>query len=484
MRRVAIVGGGLAGLTAAYDLEQARRGGAVLDWYLFEASGRLGGTVSTTRVHGPDGEYVLEDGPDGWLTEKPAARQFAQELGLGADLLPCNETGKRTYVDLESQLTPLPARMRMMVPEDLEALEDSPLFTDTARAAYRRELEHADVLRASAPAVDESVASFVHRHFGDEVLRKVASPLLSGVFGGDVQRLSVQAVMPTFVALEREHGSLIAGLQAKAAERGDRTVQPTFTSLRRGMGSLPEAIVAALPPEHLLLGNRAAGLRHTSAGWLVRFTGSGTSGCAMGWVPFDELILATPIDTTRELLSDVDLAMASLIPTEASSATLATLCWPAATATEVRLPPGFGFLVPPSPVIDRPQLLAGTFVDQKYSDRAPAGARVLRAFFGELGSAYLAGASDELVADTALAELRAKLGPLPLPDARLTTVRRWPRSLPQYEVGHLQRMARLDERVKQTGRLHLLGNGFRGVGVPDLIRDARAAVVHLLGSLN
>ena len=479
MARIAILGGGIAGLAAAYELEKQRLAGKAVDWHLFEASNRFGGTIATTRLHTPDGEYLLEDGPDGWVTEKPWARQLAEELGLGDQVIPCNESAKRTYIRLDGQLLPTPDRMRLMVPEDLGALDDSPLFSEAAKLAYATELRRADELRQTVPSEDESVASFVRRHFGEEVLAKVAGPLLAGVFGGDVERLSVRAVMPAFVEMQNECGSLIAALQKRARARGPRPPQPTFTSLRHGMATLTEALLAYLPADRLHADTRATTLGRAQNQWLVRFTGTASNSCAIGFVPYDGLLLATPIDAARHLLTPIDSAAAALLPTQASSAVLATVCWPAELAAAFTVPPGFGFLVPPG-TQETPQLLAATFADQKYPGRAPEGSKVLRAFFGSTGAARLAAASDAEVARHALAELRSILGPLPEPDPTLTTVRRWPRSLPQYEVGHLDRMVELHERIQALGNLALLGNGYRGVGVPDLIRDARVAARTLI----
>ena len=491
MTRVAILGGGIAGLAAAFELEQQRRAGSPVDWYLYEAADRLGGIVETTRLAAPGGEYILEGGPDAWVTEKPWARELAEELGLGGEIIPCNEATRKTYVWVGGQLVPMPDRMRMMVPEDLAALGDSALFSPEARAAYAHERERADELKATAPTADESVASFVRRHFGDEVLEKIGAPLLSGVFGGDPARLSVRAVMSPFVRMEAEHGSLIVALQRQRAARGDSPRPATFTSLRRGMGSLVEALVAALPADRLHTGNTATELARSSDGqWLVRFTGPGSNACAVGFVPFEQVVLATPVDGTRKLLAPISDRAATLIPQNASSAVLASFCWPSETAQSFTVPPGFGFLVPQTTAVaavvkdveQRPRLLAGTFTDQKFPHRAPPGARVIRTFFGGETADALEGEADQAIAAEALRELQAILPGLPAPEPALTTVRRWPRSLPQYEVGHLDRMAELDGIVARLGQLHLLGNGYRGVGVPDLIRDARAVAREIAAS--
>jgi len=489
MKRFAIVGGGIAGLAAAYELELARKRGADIDWQLYEASNRLGGIVETTLTEG----FVLEGGPDGWVTEKPWARELAIELGLEKDLITSNDDTRKTWIYIDGQLQPIPDRMRMMVPEDLTTLEGSPLFSQEARKAYATELTRADELRANSPDTDESVASFVNRHFGEEVLTKIAAPLLSGVFGGDVHKLSVRAVMPNFVTMEREHGSLIAALQAKAKTRGNRPQQPIFTSLRNGLGSLVDALVARLPADRLHLNRSALSLKREGKLWCLRYSTPNAKGNpGKGKRHFNHILLATPIDTTRTLLQPLDPTAANLIPKDASSAVLAAFAWPSETAATFTIPPGFGFLVPatnkschpersegsasPSEQQDSPtSLLAATFVDQKFPNRAPANARILRAFFGGPSADALSPQSDQEIVTAALEQLRKILGPIPTPEAHRTTVRRWPRSLPQYEVGHIERIAELDRHIATLGNLTLLGNGYRGVGLPDLIRDARAA---------
>ena len=482
MKRIAILGGGIAGLAAAYQLERQRDAGAPLDWYLYEASDRLGGTVQTTRRVTADGEWILEGGPDAWVTEKPWARELAEELGLGDQVIPSNDAGRKTYVWVDGELAAMPDRMRMMVPEDLATLDASPLFSDAAKAAYGGELARAEELKASVPHEDESVASFVRRHFGEEVLDKIGAPLLSGVFGGDVAKLSVRAVMTAFTEMEAEHGSLILALQKQRAERGEKPAQPTFTTLRRGMETLTEAITAGLPPNRVQKRTGAAALARSGCGeWMVRFDGPGASACSIGFVPFDHLLIATPVDVARRLLNDLDAETGDLIPTEASSAVLVTFCWSAEVAKSFSVPPGFGFLVPQhgDARADRPRLLAGTFTTQKFDGRAPAGARVLRVFFGGAAADSLQPQPDDAVAEEAWRELKAVLSHLPKPEPSLTTVARWPRSLPQYQVGHKTRMDRLKERVAAMGNLTLLGNGYHGVGVPDLIRDARDAARQL-----
>jgi oxygen-dependent protoporphyrinogen oxidase len=453
MKRVAIVGGGVAGLAAAYELAQLARRGADVQSELFEASGRLGGIVETVR----EGGFVIECGPDAWVTEKPWAKELAVELGLGDELISSNDAERKTYVLIDKKLQAMPNGMRMMVPVDLDALDASELFSMEAKHAYHDETRRSNELRAGAPVDDESVAEFVRRHFGDEVLEKLGAPLLSGVFGGDVAKLSVRAVMGPFVAMERERGSLIAALQARVAET---KALPVFTTLRSGLGTLVDRMISATPKDWIRLAARVEYVSREEDGWLV--------GTARGVERFDAVMMAAPVDVARSLLEPVDERAGQLMEMEASSAVVVGFGF--ADAAKAPVPPGFGFLVPPE---SDGLLLACTFMDQKFDDRVPEGGRLLRAFFGSKAAERLMRCGNDETAAVARMELARVLGPLPEP--QMTVVRRWPRSLPQYGVGHLERMAELKDRVGRLEGLWLLGNGYRGVGLPDLVRDARAA---------
>jgi oxygen-dependent protoporphyrinogen oxidase len=460
VKRIAIVGGGIAGLTAAYELSRQIRDGAELDVALFESSNRLGGIVETVR----EGGFILECGPDGWVTEKPWARALAEELGLGGEIMPSNDATRKTYVLLDGRLQPMPDGMRMMVPTDLAALDGCEIFSPEAREAFRAEITRAEELKASAPNDDESVADFIDRHFGREVLEKIGAPLLSGVFGGDVTTLSVRAVMAPFVAMEKEHGSLIVAMQS----RGEASTRKPaiFTTLRSGLGTLVDRMIAAIPSDWIRLGDEASYISNGPEGWLV--------GTAREVERFDAIIMAAPVDVARVLLGPVDGRAAELMEMDASSAVVVGFGF--ADAAHFSIPPGFGFLVPPG---SGSLLLAATFMDQKFTDRVPENGRLLRAFFGGAAAERLMRCGNDETASVARLELAGILGPLPEP--QITVVRRWPRSLPQYSVGHLERMAELRDRVGALDGLTLLGNGYNGVGLPDLVRDARAAAIKVAG---
>jgi oxygen-dependent protoporphyrinogen oxidase len=523
MKRIAIIGGGIAGLSAAYELARLARDGAPIEAVLFEASTRFGGIIETVR----EGGFTIEAGPDAWVNAKPHARELAIELGLESELIPSNDATRKTHIFLSTpsnpsgSLVPMPDGFNMMVPTDLEALEASPLFTPEAVAAYRAEPARAAELLASIPNSDESVADFTLRHFGPEVLTRLAAPLLSGVFGGDVHKLSVRAVMPAFVAMERQYGSLITALQTKSPQPATDNLpapNPIFTTLRSGLGTLIDHIVAAIPPNWLRLQTTVTAIQRNSADghpWTVQ----STSAKRPESESFDEIFLATPLDVTRRLLAFLDPAAAALLPTESTSAVLVAFAFN--DASHVALPPGFGFLVPPAPGSpsrisryperdsslacqsarrERPPdfasapgptvstpglLLACTFTDQKFPHRVPPGGRLIRAFFGGAAADRIGRCNNDETAAIARLELARILNtsvpisaaaPRPAPPPAITVVRRWPNSLPQYAVGHPDRIAELRVRLQQSAPgLILLGNATDGVGLPDLIRHSRAA---------
>ena len=325
----------MSGLATAYQLACD---GA--EFTLFEGSGRLGGIVETVHSQG----FVIECGPDSWVTEKPWARELATELGLDHQIIASNDQWRRTYLlhgaGRLAQLVPIPDGMRMMVPAKWGPLLESPLFSWQARLAYLREPKRAADLKASAPADDESVADFVRRHFGEEVARTIAGPLLSAVFGGDIAQLSARAVMPAFGRMEAEEGSLIQAVQRRAQE----SPQAIFTSLASGLQMLIDRMVLRLPAASVHLRQPVLRIEPDRGGW--RLTTSGGADL------FDAVVLTTPLDVTRALLRPLDgqgARMAHLLPQQATSAIVVALAFDAGQAARMRIPRGFGFVVPRFP---------------------------------------------------------------------------------------------------------------------------------------
>jgi oxygen-dependent protoporphyrinogen oxidase len=466
-KRIAIAGGGISGLATAYQL--ACDG---VECTLFEASDRLGGIVETVRSQG----FVIECGPDSWVTEKPWARELAVELGLEDQIIASNDQWRRTYVQQGSgrltQLVPIPDGMRMMVPGKWGPLLESPLFSWQARLAYLREPKRAAELKASAPGHDESVADFVRRHFGEEVTRTIAGPLLAAVFGGDIAQISVRAVMPAFVRMEAEEGSLIQAVQRSAQQ----SLPAIFTTLAGGLETLIERVVARLPSNSLQLRQPVLRIDADRGSWqLVTEAGEDR---------FDAVVLATPLHVTRSLLQPLEngARMAGLLPQQATSAIVVALAFAPAQAARLRIPRGFGFVVPQAfggEGAPSHQLLACTFVHQKFPGRVPEGGMLLRAFFGSHSADALLGETEDQLVEHARLQLSHILGPLPA--ASETVVRRWPHSMPQYAVGHLDRMAELESLLTTMPGLYLVGSSYHGVGLPDLIRQGRAIARVLAG---
>ncbi len=463
-KRVAILGGGVSGLTAAYVLH--RDYSETCEFTLFEAENRLGGIVETVHAEG----FTIECGPDSWVTEKPWLEQLARELGLANELLRSNDHARRTYIARDGSLTPLPDDMRMMVPANLTAVSTSSLFSEMAKQAYIEEPSRAGELRDMALAnreddYDESIAAFVRRHFGDEVVDTVARPLLAGVFGGDIEKLSARALLAPFITLEAQYGSLIAGLQ----QRRPISKSSVFTTLSSGLGTLVDRLRLSLPTDSIRLFSPVLAVHSHQSRWTVE--------TAAGCESFDRICIATPLDTTRGLLASLPFRegqrAATLLPTDATSGLVVALGYKAQTKPAPSIPSGFGLLVAANSASNC-SLLASTFLHQKFSRRAPEGATLLRAFFASSAADDLSTRTDDEIATIARDQLTGLLGPLP-PHADVTVVRRWPRSLPQYEIGHVGRMAQFNHCLSALPGIVVAGNALRGVGLPDLVRDATHA---------
>lgn len=454
MRRVAIIGGGIAGLSAAYYLAQARQRGADVDWVLLEQSQRLGGVIRTDYRDG----FVLEAGPDSFLSAKPEAADLCRELGLAGEIIHSNHSQRKTYIVVRGRLVPLPDGLQFMVPTRVMPMVATPLFSLATKIRM--------MLEVFAPAGnhngDESVGDFVRRHFGQEMVDRVAEPLLAGVYGGNADRLSIRAVLPRFVDMERREGSLVRATLKAMKSSSHAAPQPLFTSLRRGMQQLVDALVAALPSSSLRLQQSIASIRRAGNAWEVLSAG--------GSERFDTVLLALPAPLAADLVSSaIPGAAAQLQPIQYTSSVAVLLA-----CDRADLPPGHGFLVPAS---EGRKLLACTFVHKKFSFRAPEGAALLRCFFSSARVPNLLGHSDEQLKDVARQELKAILGFDLQP--RFTCAFRWRHGLPQYETGHLERTAEIEAQLKQTAGVQLIGNSLHGIGVPDCIRSARQAVSEL-----
>ncbi|MGC1781216.1 MAG: protoporphyrinogen oxidase [Acidobacteriaceae bacterium] len=494
MKRIAIIGGGIAGVSAAYEVAKQQQAGAHVECILFEATHRLGGIVETERRDG----FVLECGPDSWVTEKSEARELAVELGLESDVIFSQDERRKTYLADGRSLHAMPDGMRMMVPVQWGAMLNSPQLSWQAKLAYLREPKLAEQLKATAldatnPPRDESVRDFIFRHFGAEIADTVAAPLLAGVFGGDISVLSARAVLPAYVALEREHGSLIEGVRKRA--RAADFAAPVFSTLRKGIDGLIDRMASHIPSKNVYCGSRMEAIEPTGNGWRIYVDSPDVEERALGST-FDALLIAAPAKATARLLALLNASMAELLPRRSSSAIVVNFGFAPEQAGTMRIPLGFGFLVrqrgetqPTSrkdpqydlELLAQRALLACTFVDQKFRHRAPEGGRLLRAFFGGPNADDLLQLDDAKLHALTHAALERILGKLPEPAVSL--IRRLPDSLPLYLVGHLERMAELESQAAKFPHLRFIGSAYHGVGLPDVIRGARSAARDTISTL-
>jgi oxygen-dependent protoporphyrinogen oxidase len=464
MTSIAIIGGGISGLAAAFTLEEPRRAGAV-EYTLFESSPHLGGVLRTEKIEG----CILEAGPDSFLTEKPWATDLCRALGLADQLIGSNDAERKTYILVRSRLIPMPDGLMFMVPTKILPTALSPLFSWTTKLRMAQELFHPP----RAADSDESVAVLVERHYGTEMVDRLADPLLSGVYGGEAASLSVRAVLPRFAEMERTHGSLGRAMLAARKKMPRPAKQPLFTSLKNGMQQLVETLVARLHQPSLLTNTLVQSIQPEAGGWTVELYPE-AQGSKLKSDHFDAVILAVPTHVAAQLLesSSPDLS-AELAAIAYSSSITVGLGYD----RQVRqsLPPGFGFLVPRS---EGRHLLAATFVHNKFPHRAPDDRALLRCFFAGSTAENIWQLSDDAIVAIVRNELEQILGLQAAP--LFARVFKWKSAMAQYSVGHLECLDRIERLRQQLPKLALAGNGYRGIGVPDCIRSGQDAAKQIL----
>ena len=495
-KRVAILGGGVSGLTAAYTLARAREAGAPVEELLIEASDRLGGVIRTERVEG----FVLEAGPDSFLAEKPEAAALARELGLGDLLIGSNDSQRRTYILHGGRLVPLPDGLMFLVPTRLWPMVTTPLLPLGSKLAMATELFAKPPSSNSEQDTDESVASFVRRHFGDAMLENVADPLLAGVYGGDSGALSVRSVLPRFWDMERKHGSLTrATLRAMRQRRkasctngaaqpdtagtgaAPRGKLPLFMTLRDGLGQLAEKLTEHLDLTRVILRRRTIGIELAlgGPGGIVDRCSHRYQILCEGGVAFDAdaIILAMPAHQCSALLSNLHPTLAGLLA-EIPYGSSMTVSLGYGEATAENLPPGFGYLVPRK---ENRRMLACTFVHRKFDHRAPEGKALLRCFLGGSRDPEVLSLSDDDAVSLVWQELKDILRFSFVP--RFWRVHRWPTSMAQYPVGHASRVAKIQDQIADLPGIYLAGNAYSGIGISDCIRTGQAAAQKVMATI-
>jgi oxygen-dependent protoporphyrinogen oxidase len=483
VRRIAVLGGGITGLSAAYTLARARLAGAPIEELLIEARDRLGGSIRTETVEG----FLIEGGPDSFITEKPEAAALCRELGLGNSLLGSNDVGRCTYILHRGRLVPLPDGLMLLVPTRFWPMLVTPLLPFRSKLAMAAEFFRMPSEADNRAPDDESVASFVGRHYGDAMTENIVDPLLAGVFGGDAAALSIRSVLPRFHTMEQKHGSLTrATLKAirrrqsipQSSPNAAEAAPALFMTLREGLGRMVEALEQHLDSSRVFLERSVLAIEPYERGggdraYRVRCLGGGVHDA-------DAVIMALPTYQCARLVSSFDLNLAqALNAVPFSSAVTVSLGYDPARVGLGQLPPGFGFLAPHK---EGCRLLACTFVHGKFNYRAPPGRALLRCFLGGARDPAALNLSDKDTVDLCRYELR---GILSL-DAEPSFYRifRWPQSMPQYEVGHSRRVQSILRQLENHRGLFVAGNAYSGIGISDCIRTGRAAAERALRHLS
>ncbi len=452
---VVIIGGGISGLATAYFLgKQGVRS------VIVEKTNRLGGLIKTDFMEG----CRLEAGPDSFIATKPAVAELAAGIeGLSAQIIGSNDAARQIFIVRDGKLIALPRGMSMMVPGEWAPVLRSSLFSTTTKASFLREL----AMKPRTRTEDVSIQDFVQDHFGNEVLQYVADPLLAGVYGGETAKLSAQSVLPRFLEHEREHGSLIRAVRRDRKESMHKG--SLFLSFQGGMQTLTDAVAGELNTCTKVVHSEACSVERWGSKWRVRLPDEHLQS--------EQVVFACPTYAVAALLDGTLPSLASELDTiPYSSAILVTLVY---RRSQVAHPlNGFGFLVPQR---ERQGVAAVTWISTKFPTRTPPELTAIRAFVVGDDALKLMGAPEAVLAEMVEGELRRLMGVDASPVAHV--ISRWPRSMPQYTVGHEQRRTGIEAHAAEHPGLFLTGNAYSGVGIPDCIRRAKSATEKLISEL-
>lgn len=470
--RIAVIGGGISGLAAAYRLtEISREKNPGLDILLLEAGERLGGSIRTERV----GDFVVEAGPDSFITEKPWALRLCERLGISSRLVSTNTAHQNVYVVYQGSLQPLPEGFLLLAPTRIWPLIRTPLFS--WRGKFRMVCEL--FLPRGQLDCDESLGSFVRRRFGREVLERVAQPLIGGIYAADPERLSLTATMPRFLEMERAKRSIIWAmwLGQRLGARNHRAVSGArwslFVTLAGGIQDLVDEIVSRLAQGTVQLGNKVTGLEWNGRGknWNVT-THEGKTIVA------DGVVLALPAYRSAQILSALAPELARELATIAYASTATVNLAYRLDEVPFKLD-GFGLI---APAAESRKIIACTFSSIKYPGRAPAGHVLLRAFVGGALQPQLFKQDDRTMENSVRQELADLLGVRTEP--LFCRIYRHPLSMPQYHVGHRERLRRIEAQLSSFRALALAGSAYHGVGIADCIHSGEEAAERLLQQFN
>ena len=485
-RRVVVIGGGVSGLAAAHRLWERGAAGKGVEVLLLEAGPRVGGVVRTHRREG----FLLEGGPDSFISEKPEARELAARVGLGGRLIETNAEHRRSFVVRGGRLHPTPEGFQLLAPSRLWPFLTSKIFSWPGKARMALEL----LLPRGAGATDESLAAFVRRRFGREALERMAQPMVGGIYTADPELLSLRATMPRFLEMERAHRSLIWAMW-KAARGGPpqraNGSRPSddgrgasgarynlFLSFDEGMQTLTDGLAELLPAGCVRLNSPAESVAFDAGSrrWKIRLRP--TAGAPAEVLEADALCVALPAYRAAELLRGADAELAAELDAIPYAST-ATVNLGYRRADIPHPLDGFGFV---APFVEGRAAIACTFSSVKFRGRAPEGHALLRAFVGGALQPEMFALDEDAMVAAVRRDLRELLG-VERPPV-LAHVEKWPRSMAQYHVGHLTRVERVRARLAALPGLRLAGNAYTGAGLPDCVRTGERAADEMLKTMN
>lgn len=463
-QRVAIIGGGITGLAAAHRLVELNPACQPL---LLERQSRLGGVLDT--IH--EGGLQVEQSADNFITTVPWGVELCKRLGLNDQLVQTNPAYRQTFVVRKGRLHKLPDGFLMMAPTRLWPLAVTPLLS--FRGKMRAALEY--FIPPRKDDSDESMASFVRRRWGREVFERLVEPLVSAVYAADLEKLSVKATLSRFPDMERQYGSLIRAMRYQMASKRKSESQSgprysLFVTLRHGLSSLVKALAQTLPAGSVRLNAEVVQIqRGINGGWKLLLSDGTFEQC-------DALILATPAHMAARLLEPFDSELAAgLSGIPYSGTAIVSVAYDRPQIGHSL--DGMGVVIP---AVEQSVILGCSFVSQKYPHRAPPGQALLRAFVGGAGRPELAGMDDAELRPLVLAELARLLDIRAEPT--YCHIAHWPETMPQYHVGHRQRIQRIEDRLHRLPGIQLAGNAYHGVGLPECIASGEQAAQRLLGT--
>jgi oxygen-dependent protoporphyrinogen oxidase len=441
-----IVGGGISGLSTAYYLAKAG-----VPSTLIEKRPQLGGIIQTERIDG----CLVEAGPDSFLSAKPWAVDLIRELGLEGEVIGSNDHLRKIFIRKQGRLVAMPDGLQFLVPTRIAPMMATPLLSWGAKARMGLEwFRHKPAERRP----DCSVAEFVAGHYGQEAVEYLAEPLLAGVYGGTPELLSVSSVLPRFVEIESKYGSLSKGMLAERGKTG-APAQPIFRTLKDGLGSLISALARSIESKVKIVHGEVEAIERSAQGYRLRVSGD--------WIAASQLVLACESHQSARLTGALDPVLADhLAGISYNSSTVIAMGFdPASFKKPLE---GFGFLIPRR---ERKRLVACTFMATKFPFRAPRDRILLRCFLGGLPD-------DEALLPSVLEELRETIGLTG--DPLFTRIYRWPLSMAQYTVGHQDRVSAIEVRLRLHQGLHLAGNAYHGIGIPDCVRMGKQVAESLV----